>query len=468
MVCWAALCAVSVAGAQGDVPNAVSAAPGPKPPTLTVVETGPLTLSVDQPGRIGSARTTLLRYEPEVFDGQATLAQIVAKPGVVRVGDVIAQLKGKDFEKKLSDFKTQVAEASERLAVLVEEQALSRASEATNLERAERAALLAAQRLTLLREYHNARDLEFAALQLKNQEDSLKEQGEELGQLQRMYSDATLETETKDIVLGRAIRALDRSRIYSAYARKDHDLFLAIDHPNAVKEIEDNARYAQQSLDHMRTRQKLQTVHMRLALAGAQRALDELTLRLSRFESDGASLTLKASVDGVLALTLPEVGEPVQARAVLATIVDPALLEVTGSFDLDALRVVEAGSQVTAWIPARPASTGTLVIDELSPIGSPDGAGAKYPFSASVRARDGAWPIGAEAHITATRVIADCTLVDTKAIKARAGAAGTWAVDLWIDGNKVTREIRIGASDGSKTQVLSGLAVGDRVVLADG
>ena len=41
-------------------------------------------------------------------------------------------------------------------------------------------------------------------------------------------------------------------------------------------------------------------------------------------------------------------------------------------------------------------------------------------------------------------------------------------VELTIDGKKVEREIRVGASDSKKTQVISGLAVGDEVVMSDG
>ncbi|MSQ91116.1 MAG: HlyD family efflux transporter periplasmic adaptor subunit [Phycisphaerales bacterium] len=445
-----------------DPPTAAVAVPEPK---LATVEKGELTLVVDQTGRIDSSRKALVRFELEAFGGTVTVAKIVAKPGTVRAGDVIALLKGKDFEKKLSDLKIQVAEATERLAVQVEEQVVARASEVTNLERTERGLYLAAQKLKLLREYYDTRDLEFAALRLKGQVDSLKEQGEELSQLERMYNDATLETETKDIVLGRARRGMERSQVYNSYAHTDHDLFLAIDHPNAVKDIEDTARYAQQNLDHTRIRQRLQAIQTRLALVGAERALEELKLRLKDMETDGANFTVKAPMDGAMAISLPEVGEPVGARMVMATIVDPATLEVTGSFDLDALRIIEVGSVVQAWIPTRPESTGTVVVDEISPIGTAAGTGATFAFTASVRTRDGGWPLGAEAHLVARKVIADCTLVDSKAITA---AKGKWTVNVWIDGKKVEREIRVGAQDGTKTQVLSGLSVGEKVVLADG
>lgn len=439
--------------------------PPPPEPKLTTVEKGDLTLVVDQIGRIASTRTALIRFELEAFDGQVTVASVVAKPGIVHAGDVIAQLKGKDFEKKLADLKTLVAEATERLAVQIEEQAVTRAADVTSLERSERSLFLASQRLKLLREYYDTRDLEYARLRLKGQNDSLTEQGEELSQLERMYNDATLESETKDIVLGRARRSMDRAQVHNRYAQSDHDLFLAVEHPNSVKEIEDNARYSQQTLDHTRIRQRLQSIQLRLGLAAAERTLSDLKIRLARMESDGANFTVKAPVDGVMSMALPEVGEPVTARMVMATIVDPASLEVKGSFDLDALRIIEVGSVLQGWIATRPESAGTLAVDEISPIGTPAGNGATYAFTATLRTRDGAWPLGAEAHLVARKVIADCTLVDSKAIKAE---KGKWTVNVWVDGKKVERELRVGASDGKKTQVLSGVSAGENVVLGDG
>ncbi len=446
-------------------PGPAAPAPNPAPaPKLSAVEKGSLTLVADRSGRIQSAKKTPVRFELETFGGSVTVSKVVAAPGPVQAGAVIAELKGKDFEKALTDLRTQVAEATERLAAQIEEQAVARAADATALERTERGVFLADQRLRMSRDYFFARDLELATVRMKGQADSLKDQGDELAQLERMYSDATLESETKDIVIGRARRSMERGMTYYKFGEKDHELYLAIDHPNAVRELDDNMKYSLQGLDHLRIRQRLGAIASRLALVGAERALEDSKLRLARMESDAKALTVTAPVSGLMSMSVPDVGEQVGARSVLATIIDPTLLEVVGTLDVTSLRVFEVGMEVDIWIPTRPEATGAAIIEEITPIGSPDGDGAVYPFVATVRQHAGGWPLGAEAHIVARKLMPDCILVDSKAVKAD---KGKWTVKVWTDGKSVDREVRIGASDGTKTQVLSGLNVGDQVVMPD-
>ncbi len=435
-----------------------------KVPKLATVESGTLTLTSERPGRIGSAKKTLVRFEPEVFSGQVTVEKILAKPGPVVAGTVIAHLRGKDFDKQLGDMRTQVAEAAERFASQQEEATLARASDAIALERSERSQALAEQRLKHQREYYFPKSLDLASVRLKDQIDNLKDQGDELSQLERMYSDATLESETKDIVVGRARRAMDRSKIYHQYGLHDHDLYIAFDHPNTVREAEDNLRYSQVSLDQTRARQRLGAINSRLAIAGAERGLEDQRLKLARFEADAKRLTIIAPVDGLMALSVPDEGEQVGGRSLLATIVDPAILELTGSLDVDSMRVIGAGNQVDVWVPSRPESSGAAIIAELSPIGAADGSGANYAFVATVQSRTGDWPLGAEARLVAKKSIPSCTLVDNKAIKS---SQGRWTVEVWIDGKAQEREIKVGASDGKKTQVFSGLAPGEQVVMPD-
>lgn len=439
--------------------------PAPPPtPKLGLVESGALNLVTERSARIASAKKSLLRFEPEAFGGTVTVEKVLAKPGPVTAGTVIAQLKAKDFDKALSDLRIQVAEATERFAVAQEEATLARTSDAIAMERTERGHMLAEQRMRHSREYYFPKSLDLAKVRLQDQADGLKDQGDELAQLERMYSDATLESETKDIVIGRARRGFERSRTYFDYGQKDHELFLTFDHPNSVREAEDNLRYSQIGLDHLRIRQRLGAINARLGLASAARNLDDLNLRLTRMEGDAKRLTVTAPVDGLMALSLPEEGEPVGGRALMATIVDPSSLELTGNLDVEAIRILGPGSTLEVWLPSRPESSGQATITELSPLGSADGTGANYPFVASVQNRTGEWPLGAEARVVARKSIPGCTLVPAKAVKS---SNGRWTVEVWTDGKRVEREVRIGASDGKVMQVITGLTPGEQVVLPD-
>ncbi len=455
------VCLACAALAADDPPAPPSA---PTTPKLGLVESGPLNLTTERSARIASASRSVLRFEPEAFGGTVTVEKILAKPGPVTAGTVIAQLKAKDFDKALGDLKIQLTEATERLAVSQEETALARASDAIAMEKTERGHALAEQRMRHSRDYYFPKALDLAKVRMKDQADGLKDQGDELAQLERMYSDATLESETKDIVIGRARRGMERSQVYFGYGQKDNDLFVAFDHPNSVRDAEDNLRYSQIGLDQLRVRQRLAVTNSRLGMAAAERNLEDLKLRLTRMEADGKRLTVTAPVDGLMSISLPDEGEPVGGRSLMATIVDPGSLELSGNLDVDSLRIVGPGATLDVWIPSRPESSGQATITELSPLGSADGTGANYPFVASIQNRTGEWPLGAEARVVGRKTIPGCTLVPSKAVK---NTNGHWTVEVWSDGKKLSREVRVGASDGKMTQVITGLTAGEQVVLPD-
>lgn len=130
---------------SAQTPPATPTPPAPPPPKTSAVEKGALTIVTDRSGRIASSKKTIVRFELEAFNGAVTVVKVVALPGPVKAGAIIAELSGKDFEKTLADLRTQVAESVERLASQVEEQAVARAADATALERAQRSLFLAEQ-----------------------------------------------------------------------------------------------------------------------------------------------------------------------------------------------------------------------------------------------------------------------------------------------------------------------------------
>ena len=149
------------------------------------------------------------------------------------------------------------------------------------------------------------------------------------------------------------------------YGTKDYELFLAIEHPNDVVELDDNVKYAQQGLEHLRIRQRLQAITARLTMAATERALEDAKLKLTRMENDAKAMSVKAPVDGLMSISVPDAGEPVSPRSLMATIVDPSALEIGGTLDANSLRVLEMGSKVDVWIPSRPEFSGTATVDEL-------------------------------------------------------------------------------------------------------
>jgi hypothetical protein len=264
------------------------------------VERGSLTVTVERAARVEPMRGVPLRLEFEAFQGQVTVGTVARRSGPVRAGESIATLVGKDFERLLADLRTQVEESRQRLAMQREEQALQARQSDAALERARLAARLADQSLALHREYESAKALEMAELSLKMSMDGLRDSRDELAQLERMYQGTSLQTETKDIVLERARRSVERGEVYSRHAARDHQLFREVRHPNETRRVEDQAKDAALALEAAALGDRLGEVRMMLDVAQAERSLRDLERRLADMESDGRSMEVRSPADGYL------------------------------------------------------------------------------------------------------------------------------------------------------------------------
>ncbi len=461
----ALLAAPATAWSQAAAPAPKAAdASAAKAPKTAAAERGDLVLTVERTGRVEPARRTVLRFEPEAFSGQVTVKDIVRRSGPVKSGDMVAVLEGKDFDKGLEDLRTQVTEAKQRLAMQKEERTMQARQSAASVERAELAASLADQAMQLWQDYEQAKALEMNDLSLKSTLDGLKDGKDELAQLEKMYSGTSLQTETKDIVLERARRSVERGETFARYAKRDNEIFKAIKQPNDARRVSDSAKYSKMDLESARLSQRLGEIRSTLELAGAERGLRDLERRLDRMEGDAKRMTVKAEGDGYLVVQLKDAGDAVQARQAVAELVDLAALRVRGNVNADAMRVLKPGDVVQVWFPARPEARAEAVVDELVGVGSPDGDGASFPFVATLRNVDGSVPPGIEARIVVRGTLAGRTLVPNKVIKAE---KGRFTVKVWADGKESEREVRTGASDGTRTEVLSGLQAGEQVVVPD-
>ena len=455
------------APAPADAAKPAEPAPAepPKPARKeAVAERGTLALTLECVGRVEPTKVTDVSLELEAFGGPVKVKEILRKSGQVRAGDPIAVLEGKDFERGLEELRTQVADARRRLAMQREERAMQARQAAAGVERATVAAELARQADDLHREYEAAKALEMSDLSLRGSLDGLRDSRDELTQLEKMYQGTSLQAETKDIVLERARRSVERGEIYVKYAKRDNEIFKAVRAPNDARRIADQAKYAKLDLESTQLQQRLGEIRAELDLARAEREMGDLERRLSRMEGDAKSLRPTAPADGFLVVKVRRAGEHLQPRQDIAEVVDLSQLRVRGSMGPDALRFVKPGDSVTAWFPARPDLRADATIEEIVTVGNPEGDGAAFPFTATLRGADPAVLPGLEARLLVKGSSGERVLVPSDAIKRE---KGRFTVKLVEGDRESEREVRVGMSDGKRTEVLSGLGAGDRVVVPD-
>jgi multidrug resistance efflux pump len=304
-----------------------------------------------------------------------------------------------------------------------------------------------------------------ADLGLKGQMDSLRDARDELAQLEKMYAGTSLQSETKDIVLDRARRGVERSETYSKYAKRDNEIFKAIRHPNEARRVEDAAKDAALALEAASLGQRLGEIRETLDMAQAERGLRDLERRLERMEGDGRRMTVKSPSDGYLVVKLRDVGAQLQPRQELAEVVDLGRLRVRGTLNADAMRFAKVGDVVDVWFPARPEVAAKAEIDEVVAVGAPEGEGASFAFTATLREPDASLLPGIEARVLVRANLADRLTVPSKALSQ---SKGRFTVKVMKDGATAEREVRVGASDGTRTEVIAGLEAGDAVVVTEG
>jgi hypothetical protein len=104
-------------------------------------------------------------------------------------------------------------------------------------------------------------------------------------------------------------------------------------------------------------------------------------------------------------------------------------------------------------------------IDEVVAVGAPEGEGASFAFTATLREPDASLPPGIEARVLVRANLADRLTVPSKALSQ---SKGRFTVKVMKDGATAEREVRVGASDGTRTEVIAGLEAGDAVVVTEG
>jgi len=443
------------------------------------VERGDFVLTFERHARVEPARRRPVRYEPEVFGGRLELAARARAPGPVAEGDVVVQLSARELDEQLEDANTLAAEAEQRLTVLREERRVSREQAAIAVDRAEFAAEVAARANELFRDYESGRTVEYQEINLERQQDGLKNQREELAQLEKMYQDTTLATETKDIVLERARRELARTERTSKFWDRDFRNFMEIQHPQQARRTADAAKFAQFDLDVARVNARLTGVRAELDLAGAERGARDARRKAERLARDRERLAVKAPMAGYWLPQAREEGAAAQAWQPLGDVAEVSSVRLRGTLDPRAFRVIEpqsdgtiVGAVVDLRFTARPEVVAKARLTEVVTVGDTDGDSTSFPFFASIEAVNGGAAqdaggvmIGFDALLFGRRTLDDVLIVPAKAVS---GAPARPVVKrLGPDDKEEEVVVRIGPSQDGKTVILDGLSEGDRVVTPD-
>ena len=202
-------------------------------------------------------------------------------------------------------------------------------------------------------------------------------------------------------------------------------------------------------------------------VATAQAAVDKAQLAVSEAEAALAGTQLVAPFDGTILETNVAAGDLVSANTAILTLANMDTLQVAASVDETTIRQVKAGQTAAITFDAFPGQSFTGQVLSVPLQGTLEGGVMVYTVPVSLTGAEKlALRVGMTANVEIKVAdITDALLVPTIALQQSNGQYQV-LVPTTADPNGATQAVtvEVGLSDGTYTQILKGLSVGDKVV----
>ncbi len=418
----------------------------------------------------------LLKIEPKVWT-DFKITQIASHGSKAAKGEVLVRFDSEDIDRKIEDTRRELAAGALALAQAEQDAKILQETAPNKRESVRRAAEIAKQENTYFTEVRRKASEESASQSLKRSEQILSNQREELKQLSKMYEADDITENTEEIILVRQQDAVAAAEFALRMEILDHKRTLEVTLPREAKTLADSERDTAINLKKAEADIPRAVELGKVALEGLKTARQRALESLTELESDRGLFEIKAVADGVfyhgpiengrwttgeLVKGLVLHGKPPVNAAFATFVPGAAKLAWVAFLDEATARSLKPDLAGTATLAGREELE--LPVKLLALSEAPNTSGTyRADFSAT-------WPkeltpvAGTTAQI---RVISyqqpSAIAVPSKALDF--GAAG-WTVEVKLaDGKTEPRPVKRGRVSGDETEILSGLEVGQVVVI---
>ena len=467
------------AGAQDPPPQpaVTPAEPAAKPakPETSAAKRETMRIELKLDGTFEPAERHVVQIKTLSWQGEMPIAKIAAHGAKVSKGDVLVQIDSAKLLEAIATAGVELASAKVQLDRVNEEIKLAAAGEVLQKERVERDAKDSAERLKYYTDVEMQLELREIELSRMWAEDSISDQKEELDQIEKMYKSEELTNATRDIVLKRAQRSLDRSKIRYEMYLKRLDRMKSYDMPRQLEEMQLAARERAHGLESWTRTSPIQRADRETNLARSTSNVRQQEENLAKLKKDEAALTVTAPADGVVwygqfeggswqgveeGIKNLRVGEKVQANQALLTVIPSALCVKTAVAE-DRLTDLPPGTEAKITPVAFPevALTGKSAAPVLVGSRKGDAFDTRFDFAES----DKRIVPGLKAKI----LVRVATLKDVVTVPSGAVSEedGKKLVKVYEGGKSVPREVTVGRVNGDRTEIKTGIKEGDEVVI---
>jgi len=249
--------------------------------------------------------------------------------------------------------------------------------------------------------------------------------------------------------MNKAERAWERAKLDLDTAKQNAD--------KAVLDAQNNLAAAESALGNMAV-DPLDVALKQAQLSSAQSALDNALAKLG-------NATMVAPFDGIVSAVNLVAGQMVSAGTVSLEIVDPSDVEVSTTVDEIDIAQVQQGQKATISLDALSGTEFSGEVSSISTFANSQSGVVSYPVTikltvpSGVQLREG---MSATATIT-TQEVDNVLLVPATAISGSSSTNPT--VRVMVNGTPEVRSVKLGVSNDTSTEIVSGLSAGDMVVV---
>jgi multidrug resistance efflux pump len=420
-------------------------------------------------GRLASRGPTAVRLHPQAYRGEWVVARAAAPGELVRQGQVIVEFERREIELQLDRALFELASAQTALDHRRESYAIAAETTKDELTRMERGVRDAERRRDRWKKDQLAFAKEDARLNDETWQTRIRDQREELEQLERMYGEDELVEATEELVLERTRRALKhRLASYELHKRKRAH---HVEHEEArrLEILEFDLAQRERSFARQVAKARMEDRDREIAFIRARRDFADRERGVEKLRADLDGMALKAPHDGILIYgadvtdtNLLRPGDRVDTRQPVARIVNPADLVVQFSAPAAKLLSVKAGQPLEVRPKVEGGATLRGEIDTVGILVTGDHLPVRGRLDLPQPA-PGALPgvaCDVKVHIGKESVL----VVPAAAVTKKDGRA-TCRI-LLEDGDEVIVPVRLGDEiEGERVVVLEGLEEGARVIL---
>jgi multidrug efflux pump subunit AcrA (membrane-fusion protein) len=453
-------------------------------PNTCKVEKGPFHVDVTLKGVLEAEEMHEIAIHPRpstvaAFQGTISVTKAVAHGTPVKKGDPLVEI---DLDKINQAIKDRTAErAVSEVAIRESEEDLLvlEKTQPVDLTAAERGKRQADEDYKRFGEVDRALAEESAEQMLKSSTYALEAAREELKQLEKMYRAKDLTEETEEYILKRQRQQVKESEFYLKSATIYRDQALKVDLPRREVNLRENTVKQGLALEKIKNVAPLTLNQKKLALQKMKLEFAKNGEELTRLEEDRKALTVLAPGDGIVYYgrctdgqwpsassmeTKLRRGGILQPEEVFMTVVNPRPMFVRATIeekDLHSLKQDLAGKATLTGYPGKklPARINRISLVPQAP--------GKFDAQVSIAAGEEPQTImpgmNCETKFVTHRK-EDALLVDSTAVFLGDGDDDAHYVYMLAKEEK--RAVKIGETNGKKTEILEGLKAGDEI-LAD-